>query len=243
MSLDLLADADFTPSGISSRRPPQVEVWNIDANDLDPDASDSSLLSGEEWARMSTLACHSDRRLYLAAHLSLRAILARRLSATPGELVFERSPCPRCRAHTGRPILVSPSRRVATHFSLSHDGQRVAIMVGDAEVGIDIQRIPRRVEGGLMDLLHPAEQLEIVEGPVELRSLRFAQVWSRKEAYLKAIGTGLAHGVGSAFCGHSRFGDTPDGWDVRDLPTAEGYVAAVVTPRLGGATQGEPVHL
>ncbi|MFE7511745.1 hypothetical protein ACFU8I_11035 [Streptomyces sp. NPDC057540] len=64
--------------------------------------------------------------------------------------------------------------------------------------------------------------------PVPARPAEFGRLWTRKEAYLKGIGTGLAHGTSTEYLGADARG-RPPGWTVLDLDLAEdrAYAAAV----------------
>lgn len=70
------------------------------------------------------------------------------------------------------------------HFSISHCKKAIAVVVSEQEVGIDIEDLERRFSPALIRYTMSKEEQQ--EGnPIEL--------WTRKEAYLKAIGTGI-HG-------------------------------------------------
>ena len=58
-------------------------------------------------------------------------------------------------------------------------------------------------------------------------------MWTRCEAYLKGIGTGIAAGLGEL----SLTGDTPAGWRMRDLPAPNGFRAALAV-RSAGLSRG-----
>lgn len=120
----------------------------------------------------------ADRCLGLAASLLLRRCLAA-LGIDAGKERIDRDA-------GGRPYLPD---RPGCHFNLSHSGRRAACVVGETPVGVDVEAIP---EGGRLPVdlvLHPAERAwfsACQDGPRQ-----FARLWTRKEAYLKATGTGL----------------------------------------------------
>lgn len=71
------------------------------------------------------------------------------------------------------------------YFNVSHSGDWVAVCVSDVEVGIDVQCVPR--------LLRPST-LRRLGLPADTTPEDFALVWARREAALKARGTGFAKG-------------------------------------------------
>ncbi|PIE88828.1 MAG: hypothetical protein CR997_14350 [Acidobacteria bacterium] len=92
------------------------------------------------------------------------------------------------RTRFGKPVLMANDRQ---HFNLSHSGAWVVCAVDGEPVGIDIeQRVNRRdIE---FDGLFTAEEMAYLEnGRKSLLWQRFYRLWTLKESYLKALGTGL----------------------------------------------------
>lgn len=90
----------------------------------------------------------------------------------------------------GRPVILRPHGS-GLHLSLATRAGLVAIALAHGPVGIDVERITLANEPPLA-VLHPDERrwLEGMSAPA--RPLAFAQLWSAKEAYVKALGTGLS---------------------------------------------------
>lgn len=88
------------------------------------------------------------------------------------------------------------------HFSLSHSGDYVACAVDHSPVGMDIE-VPRDVDMSIIKRVCTEEELQFVLGDTRAQtadkdtSLRFLQVWTAKEAYLKYTGEGLSGGLRS----------------------------------------------
>lgn len=77
------------------------------------------------------------------------------------------------------------------HFSISHSSHFVACAMADCEIGIDIQHLVK-VNEPLMRRVLSDEELGIVMAlHGEERQMLFARLWALKEAYLKAVGTGI----------------------------------------------------
>ncbi|MBR5639872.1 MAG: 4'-phosphopantetheinyl transferase superfamily protein [Muribaculaceae bacterium] len=80
------------------------------------------------------------------------------------------------------------------HFSLSHSGNLVACAIGEMPVGVDVQTIVTARDSLVNYTTSDCEKahLQIIEDPVA-RNAYFTQLWTLKESYAKATGTGLTH--------------------------------------------------
>ena len=162
----------------------EVHVWTLRL-DLDRAAQDrlEPLLSAEEVARARRFVHQTDRRRYVCAHGLLRLVLSKYLNLQPEEVAFETGA-------GGKPRLAGPGPR----FNLAHaEDVGVVAVTAYREVGIDVERIRDVGDVGRLaeSCFSPAEQaaLGAVAAPFRLRS--FFAGWTRKEAFLKALGTGL----------------------------------------------------
>jgi 4'-phosphopantetheinyl transferase len=159
-----------------------LRIW---VAELDRGAADLTLLSEEERERAARLARPQDRKWWLEAHCALRRVLGRQLSFHPRRLKFGATA-------TGKPYVAEPAGNL--QFSLSHSGANglIATAVGRS-VGVDIE-----VEQPMSDLREVALQfatpheakLLMSRSGSQLRAA-FYGLWTRKEALLKAAGTGL----------------------------------------------------
>lgn len=75
------------------------------------------------------------------------------------------------------------------YFNLSHSGDFVACAVFDGEVGIDIQKLSEYKEKTAKRICSKNELSEIEQS--ENKDLKFTEIWTKKEAYLKYLGTGI----------------------------------------------------
>lgn len=80
------------------------------------------------------------------------------------------------------------------HFNLSHSGTLVACALGNRPVGVDIQNIVKLRRSLVNYTMSEAEiaQLDAMAS-VEEQELFFTRLWTLKESYVKATGTGLSH--------------------------------------------------
>ena len=101
-------------------------------------------------------------------------------------------------------------------FSLSHSGRYVLCAVSDGPVGADVQE-RRSVRDGLSRFFHPAEQARLASRPEEL-----FRVWTRKEAWVKAVSAERTLSLAEA-----DVLDTVPGLSFRDYELPGGYAAAL----------------
>ena len=86
------------------------------------------------------------------------------------------------------------------HFNLSQSGQWVVIAWGDSEVGVDVERIPRdSSRAALARRYFTEEEQNYVLADDSDIPKRFTEIWTKKESYLKFLGTGLGKDLRS-FC-------------------------------------------
>lgn len=189
----------------------------------------SAVLNEDELNRAAAFRREEDRLTYLLAHLVLRQLLASATGRAPQALRLVRDPCPRCGGPHGRPTLDDG----AVHFSLSHSSPMVLLALSPTPVGADIERLlaPETV-ADLTRMLHPKEVAELEALDVDARPRAFARVWTRKEAYLKGLGTGIAGDLSKDCLGAGAHpAQAPDGWSITDVTAPDGFAAAVATAK------------
>lgn len=164
-----------------------VHVWwanpdEIEASDLQPQLK---TLSVEEQGRYHRFVRPHDQHHYLAAHLLLRRSLALSLRMAPEQIAFETDEFGKPHSRQGRGDL-------QVEFSLSHTRGLVACALADEAIGIDVESVRRECDWELVrSVLTKSELLELENGVTSDRTRHFLSFWTLKEAYLKAIGTGL----------------------------------------------------
>lgn len=163
-----------------------VDVWRSDL-ELDQSALDRlwPCLDHEEQGRAARFYFEADRTRFIASRATLRHILGQYLGQEPERVRLGY-------AAEGKPHLLDQRD---LHFNLSHAGSLLLVAVSRSrQVGVDVERVPSEAL--------VAEVSERVFSPPELAALgqllgparceRFAEFWTRKEAYIKARGTGLS---------------------------------------------------
>ena len=188
-------------------------------------------LAPEEWARAGRFQCEAHRRRFVAGRGLLRRLLGTHLGVAPAEVRFSY-------AGAGKPALVDAPE---LEFNLSHaqDLALYAVSRGRA-LGVDLERVRPEIrhERIASRFLSAREQADLADLPAAERLWAFYDCWTRKEAYLKARGDGLALGLGR-FSVSLRPGEpaalleAAEGpqecarWRLEALDPAPGYAAAV----------------
>ncbi|MEU3774622.1 4'-phosphopantetheinyl transferase superfamily protein [Streptomyces sp. NPDC032472] len=186
----------------------------------------AGVLSAAERARMARFAVAADRDRYLTAHVALRILLGRRLGQRPEDVPITHAACAGCGGPHGRPVV--PGNPV--HFSLSHAGEFFVIAFSEhAAVGVDVERVP---PSALPGALHPEEEAELALLAPADRPAAFARAWTRKEAVLKALGTGLQNDPTTLLVGTAPTPRAHPAWHLTPIPTPPTYAA----------TRADPLH-
>ena len=140
----------------------------------------SQLLDDQEHIRADRFKFASDRSRYIIGHGLLRKLLGHYLNQPPQEVQM-------LRGEFGKPYLLEHP----VHFNLSDTKDAVLIAVALEPVGADIETMQRRTDhqGVSEHYFTPPEVASIAASADGKR--RFLELWTRKEAVLKACGVGI----------------------------------------------------
>lgn len=213
--------------------PDEVHVWRVGLNEsligeMRP------VLSPDECARADRFHFERDRRRFIVARGSLRTILGAYLKKDPAQLSFSYSPY-------GKPALVADSETTKLSFNLSHAHELALIAVTrERSIGIDVEFIrPEVASQEIAERFFSSHEVAALQAlPAEVQSEAFFNCWTRKEAYIKAIGEGmslpldqfhvsLVPGSAAELLGNVRDANEVSRWSLRELAPAPGYVAAI----------------
>ena len=163
----------------------EVQVWSASRDDTDAAVETfRALLTDDELKRADRFVAALDRRRFAVGRGRLRLILGRYLDRDPASIRFTQNP-------HGKPGLADGPLR----FNLSHSGSLMLLAVTrDRELGVDIEQIRPDFGGEAIAnrFFAPAEVESLLGLPPEARTPAFFHGWTRKEAYIKAQGKGLA---------------------------------------------------
>lgn len=192
-------------------------------------------LGDEERQRAKGYATASLCKTYAFAHAVLRLVLAPYLGCRPADLRF------RTGSH-GKPYLVNAD---GLTFSLSHTADNVAIAIArDLELGIDIEAVSNVSERDkLVELFFsPDEWAAYRSLPNDERKILFFHLWTRKEAFVKALGLGLSYPLNAFTVGVGNpvtlDGERTSAWSMRHLDPGSGIVGALALNGSGVAVRG-----
>ncbi len=232
-----------------------IDVWHLD---LSTPGDSWQCLDAVERARAERLRSAARRLQFVAARGQLRRILASYLDRPADTLEFQYG-------EHGKPHLVGQPQ---LSFNLSHSHTRGVLVIGIApaatgpsgsqpssscsraasrsngseplQLGVDIEFAkPERRFEALAERFFARDDFQaLLELPASRRPAAFYRTWTRKEAYLKAWGTGLSFASnrfhisspqrGRAQLLHSEMpGDDCRNWHFTGIAVPTGYAAAV----------------
>ena len=211
-----------------------VHVWRLSLEQTpEQTAASREVLSPDELERADRFLRAEHGSHFAASRGALRVLLGRYLSSEPGGLTFKYG-------ERGKPPLRNPPDS-DIQFNLAHSaGLAIHAFSRGRCLGADIEGGDRRVrpEQIARRFFSPREVADLESLPPADRKQAFLRCWTRKEAYLKAIGSGLSGGL-DGFSMSLR-ADEParllavDGqpgeaerWRMQDLAPGKGYAAAL----------------
>lgn len=165
----------------------EVHIWLVKL-DESISAEAESALSPDEKARAQRFHFEKHCRRYMAARYALRRILSYYIPYQPAAIQFEYG------SH-GKPHLAETQNQQALQFNVSHSKDiAVYALTRQAEIGIDVETInPKRNTIGIAKrYFSPAEIVQLEKLPASEQAYAFFQIWCQKEAFIKALGLGLA---------------------------------------------------
>jgi 4'-phosphopantetheinyl transferase len=147
-------------------------------------------LSDDEWQRARRFLLDRDRRRFLAGRGMLREILGALLDVHPANLVF-------AYGEFGKPRIAAPAGAHSLHFNMAHSDSLAVCATASHELGVDLERVRAMDEAEQIAsrFFSTREAERLAALPAEQRLEAFFNCWTRKEAYLKAIGRGLDDGL------------------------------------------------
>ncbi|GET42134.1 4'-phosphopantetheinyl transferase family protein [Microseira wollei] len=207
-----------------------VHIWRAELDQ--PEWCQTQLaatLSTDEQARAQRFHFDVHRQRFIVGRGILRNILGRYLGKEPGELEF-------CYSDRGKPSLAGSNSSVC--FNLSHSQSLALYAIARRPIGIDLEFI-RPLDDALklaQRFFSPREYAFIAALPPDQKQKAFFQLWTCKEAYLKATGEGLAGlgqvevsltpGGAARLIAHNK-SQEQNSWFLQPLTPDPNYAAAV----------------
>jgi 4'-phosphopantetheinyl transferase len=214
-----------------------VALWPLCFASAVLPASYPGLLHSRELQRIAAHRQERHRFRQAVTRVFLRLVLSRYACVPPAKWEFGANP-------QGRPFATNAEAlSLQLHFNLSHTDQWLVVAVARERcVGVDLENLRRPAPLALAErYFHPREAQALRQLPRARQALHFWRLWTLKESYLKASGTGLSGGLHSAVFGDLR-GDSitmepesaaQDGrsWEFAQHAVASRHVLALCTQR------------
>ena len=212
-----------------------MHVWRVSLDQTDRRVQQlQQILSDDERRRAERFHFDRDRRRYIVRRGMLRLIIGDYIDREPRRLQFYAG-------HRGKPYLKHSLGNVTLQFNLAHS-KEIALyaFTSRQEIGIDVEYVRDMpdAEKIAQATYSPLENKMLQSLPEYQRQEAFFNCWVRKEAYIKAIGNGLYHGMDrfdvSLAPGEPARLVSVEGnakqafdWFMKSLAPADGYVAAL----------------
>ena len=226
--------------------PGQLHIWRVPQDVLvETLARYWPILSPDEQARANRFRFARDKNHYVVARAVLRLLHGRYLSLPPQQIQFTYT-------EYDKPALAPVHEASRLQFNVSHSGG-LAMMAfcREVEVGIDVEKRRPLDDGEQIAerFFSKAETAVFKSLPPAQRNEAFFNCWTRKEAYIKAIGEGLScpldvfdvtlkPGEPARFLRIRGSEEAAAAWSLFSLEPQDGFVTAVAIPGTGPVDDG-----
>lgn len=221
----------------NAQQPPTcpIELWTWP---LEWSASEiavaSAHLSEPEATRAARFIRARDRDRFIAGRARLREILGEYLGQPPASVDIRVD-------DDNKPYVPLRAGGLPLHFNLAHSqGFAVLAVSRELPVGVDVELI-RPISEGITRFFSDSEQAALAALAPEDWPRGFFQCWTRKEAFVKALGRGLliplkdfdvtlAPGEPPLVLRYMADPDAPRRWALRHLEFGAGFIGALAIP-------------
>lgn len=201
-----------------------------------------SVLSTDERTRADRFHFDRHRRRFIVGRAVLRHLLATATGSAPEQVAFDYG-------EHGKPALRGND---ALPFNLSNSSDLAAVAIGGSQpLGVDVEKIRPMDDGkAIAERFFSATEVAAFERLAhDDRDTGFFRCWTRKEAYIKAIGDGLTMPLdrfdvalaADEPCRMLRIdGDerTAEGWSLDHFEPYDGYLGALARNSRRGSVRG-----
>ena len=216
-----------------------VHVWVADLDDPRFHAGPfDRLLSADEHARAARLRFDIHRQRFTTGRALLRILLGSYLNRAPGSIRFEYGA-------SGKPRLQQARDSLPIEFNIAHsDACALFAFTRGSELGVDVEQLRpvREFDEIAQRFFSPAEADLVCGTPDPARVGAFYRCWTRKEAFIKALGDGLFRPLDSFAVSIDAdrepriewaLGETDpaNSWSLHHIAPRDGFVGALAVPR------------
>ena len=234
MNIEKSAWPTAVPDGMISSN--EVHIWRFYQEETNSQIETlQGILSPDELARSEKFHFEKDRKKFILTRGILRKLLGSYLGKNPQQIRFNYT-------SFGKPFLAIDSENNNLSFNLSHSGELVLYAITrNQKIGIDIEQI--RDHTDVMAIakrfFSPAEIGEMEKANEKNRTELFFTYWTRKEAFVKALGKGVSFPMErldvsllnkfSPIIKSTAENNETACLNVQDLLPGDGYLAAIAT--------------
>ena len=205
----------------------EIHVWKMDLATQDENIEKyARVISNDETKIAERYKFQKDRLSYIARHGLLRLILSRYLPTEAGSLDFSYGP-------HGKPYISKEQNILGIQFSLSSSSSIGLLgITRNNPIGIDIEHRNTDIDfQGISELYFSESEISHIRENDDLnKSNEFYRIWTMKEAYLKAVGSGMSMGTDTFSVPLTPKDSSPhiDEFRINELSTpSDDYAAAV----------------
>jgi len=215
-----------------------VDIWICDLKQVSGDINNFySILSEDERDRADKLKVEDKKQQYIITKGTLRQRLGLLTNIEPEDFVFEY-------LKHGKPVIANKHQCADITFNVSHSHDLALIAIAQKRsIGIDIEKINRESnhQALMTRFFSMAEQSEFQCIPEADRAKAFCACWTRKEAFIKAVGDGVIYGLDKFDVTVDPENQTPEinlhkssneTWSAINLPINDEYMACLASNRV-----------
>jgi 4'-phosphopantetheinyl transferase len=216
-----------------------IHIWAAPLNQsAEPISSLELTLSPGERERAKKFHFERDQNRFITGRAILRALLGSYLGMAAEKLDFVYGP-------NGKPALANLSGPNPLHFNLAHAGDLMVVALTRAcAVGVDVEPVRPLgdVESIAARFFSDNEATKLKQLPRDQQPEAFFNLWTRKEAWLKATGDGLSDEMIRQIEVSFLPGETPrviavagnpqtaPSWTLKEFIPATGFIMALAAP-------------
>lgn len=158
-----------------------IKLYYCIENEIDSKNSIvNDFLLPHELSRATRFIFDSDRGIYKASHAFLNALCSKMLKINPTKIVYLKN-------DFGKPYIEGEN----FHFSLSHSKKNWCLALSSYDVGVDLEDISSSFNyNNILQRFFSEREQQAINHAKNPRT-EFYKFWTRKEALLKAVGSGL----------------------------------------------------
>mgnify|MGYP001815623621 FL=1 len=168
--------------------PGSIHVWRIDLQHPALLALGDRLLAYDETARAHRFRFEQHRLRFMAGRSVMRLLLGDYSGTDPATIRFHYG-------EHGKPAVAEHGDAPAIRFNFTNSDSRALLAVAtDRDVGIDLESLGRdiNIPGLVRHILNDSEAREFKRLPETVRRQALLTIWTRKEAWIKALGDGFS---------------------------------------------------